>query len=247
MIIHNIMETPLAYLANRTRQLAEFVGRPNAKESLATVKSPQKVIIIRAILATPGLPEFLYERVVAKPYSRIGYEVIGIGAHAVTVKDGSTRVRKIYPESVGMTKDEKLALIAKWEARQALNLTHMSEHTIPQSFSIEPFVLPPFTDDSVVTASQPIVEFDRTIMLPQLARGRVATAATQFVLDGQAMFESTSGDAVPDVVGNCNLVIDRVRDRAVLIDTIALMANDPSDKRAYRQSAAIFGPQEPEV
>ncbi|MDB5161548.1 MAG: hypothetical protein JWM52_56 [Candidatus Saccharibacteria bacterium] len=241
------MEMPLSYFANRTRQLAEFVGRPNARESLETIQNPQRVLILRAILATPGLPAFLYQQIVAKPYKKIGYDVIGIGAHAVTVKDGPSRVKKIYPESIGISDEQKLALLAKWEARQALNITHIPQHTVEQQFSIEPFSLPPFNDDSVVTASQPIIEFDHTIMSTQLTRGRVTAAATQFVLDGQAMYEATRGAAVPDVIGNCNLVIDRLRNRVVLIDTIALMEDDPSDHRAYQQSAAIFAPDQDEI
>lgn len=98
------LQETITHIRSRTDQLANFVYSPDAREILAQGDlHPARAMVIRAILATPRLPKFLHEHTQGSAYRRAGFDILGIGYHAITVDDGPSTVRKFYRHTAAMS------------------------------------------------------------------------------------------------------------------------------------------------
>lgn len=218
------------HINSRINQAASFVVQEDALEIINSGELTSKVraLTLRAIIATPGLPEFLYNTRIIAPYRRQGFSVVGTGAHAVALRDGHSAVRKIYPETAAMNIRQKHEHIDLLRYKQSVAQKHLGRFVLPQSFSIEPHPL--HESQSVVSASQPLVVAQGSI--------RVATAQPHPELDeftDRSFAMQDEDAALPDVVGNKNLLICKDR-RLILVDPITLHARDPDDQNAYARA-----------
>lgn len=116
------LQETITHIRSRADQLANFVFSPEAREVLAQGDiHPARALVIRAILATPGLPKFLHEHTQASAYRKAGFNILGIGYHAITTDDGPSQVRKFYRHTATMGEDAQKSK-SIFGARN--NLTH---------------------------------------------------------------------------------------------------------------------------
>lgn len=217
-------------LRQRINQLANFVHNPGAHEILAEgTIHPARALVIRAILATPGLPKFLHDMTNATQYRRAGFDVLGVGYHAVTVSDGSEKVRKFYRHTSDMSEAEQTAQMNDWNAKQSLILEHLGMYAVPQNFDIDAHPLDP--NKSLVVATQ-----DRIIpagVINIFEPDSIPESAREFLARSQAMPTTGAIVAVPDLIGHENAVVEATTGAIKLVDPIALVRDDPSDTAGY--------------
>jgi len=220
----------ITYVRRRIDQLSHFVQNPNAREMLAEgTMNPVRAMVIRAVLATPGLPDFLQERSYISGYRRAGFDVLGTGYHAVTVTDGPAAVKKFYRHTAGLTESEQNGQIKVWDAKQKLALEHLGAYAVPQTFTIESNPLN--SAESVVTATQERIESVGAIDI--FAPEQNLDGTQSFIADSYAMQYQSGIAAVPDLFGRNNAVIEATTGAVKLIDPITLVRDDPIDENGY--------------
>lgn len=223
-----------SYVRRRIEQIAMFTQDPNALEILASGSvNPLRAIVLRAVMATPGLPNFLYQQTVAPEYRKAGFDIIGVGYGAVTVSDGPDMVRKFYRHTAGNSEEAHKAAIELWTAKQSLTLEHLGAYAVPQFFSIEEN--PTNTSESIVSAIQRRINPRGAINMFQSEQ--IPELAIPFLHDSQAMHQNSIHNAVPDLVGRDNVLIESGTSKVFLIDPIALLGDDQGDKSSHAKVA----------
>lgn len=235
----NVFDTlSVRHINRRIDQIAKFCHSEQAEDELTQgTVHPVRALVLRAVLATPGLPDFLYRQRIVRPYEQSGYHVIGAGANATTLRDGDHGVRKIYEQTAHLSEAEQLQLIADFEMRQSITHHHLGSHSVAQAFSVDHHPLRPTR--SVVVATQPFVPYGDTLNFydpatlnrPELIRFR------QRCYD---MAENSTPRALPDLAGNSNVLIHAETHKPVLIDPIALLHDDPADDKAFLKTSLIL-------
>lgn len=222
--------TGIAYLRQRLEQVALFTQDPNAPEILASgTLNPIRAIALRAVMATPGLPNFLHESVVLSGYRKAGLDILGVGFSAVTVSDGTENVRKYYRHTAGTGEQFQQESINNWVRKQDLALEHLGSYTVAQNFSIEANPLKP--NESIVVARQQRIHSVGAINM--FTSEGIPDEATEFIKEAQRMHETSEFNAVPDLIGRDNVLIEAGSRALKLIDPITLVNNDPGDRRGY--------------
>lgn len=94
-------------------------------------------------MATPGLPEFLYNRAYTRRYRATGHEILGVGHHVVTVVDGAHQERKCYRKTAGLSEAKQQRQVATMQRKQGSTLAHLEPFAIPQEFFIQEYPLAP--------------------------------------------------------------------------------------------------------
>lgn len=217
------------HISERLDQIASFVTRDDALEVIKAgeLRSKARALALRAIIATPGLPDFLYNTRIRKPYADHGLPVIGVGVHAVAVKSGTSEVKKLYPRTVTMDQRQKNDYISALDDKQKIACKYLGQFVVPQEFSIQTNPLDDST--SVVIAIQPFIKPHASI---KLGTATVSEELNDFAARSLCMQDE--GHALPDIVGNRNLLVGE--NGIQLIDPIALLADDPSDSYAYEKA-----------
>ena len=229
---------PHHHIAQRLRQVTDFVNDPRAPEALAEGRvHPARAVVLKAIMATPGLPHFLYSRTYTKPYEAAGHEVLGTGYHAVVVDDGPHQVRKFYRRTAGLSEAEQRAHLAHLEQKQQSTLSHLPSFTVPQEFFIQEDPLNP--NQSIIAATQARVAIKAGLNFYKGAAPLIADPST-FAAQALTMQEESTPTALPDVVGVNNLVVEAHTGEILLIDPVSLHADDPEDDVAYQQAQRIL-------
>ena len=233
----NVKDT-LPYVNDRINQIAKFCHADQAKDELEHGElNPLRALVLRAIIATPGLPDFLYDQRVVRPYERGGYAVVGAGMHTTAIQDGPHAVRKIHENSLHLSESEQYELIDHLESRQALTAHHLGRYCLSQTYAIDQHPLRP--NKSVVVATQPFISAMRSINFFQRADSQ-QTELAGFAKKCHNMYANSNYEALPDLAGNNNVLIDAETRTPLLIDPIALLRADPSDNRAYEKTATIL-------
>ena len=231
-------ESSFSYLTQRLQQVTDFVNDPRAPEALAEGRvHPLRAVVLRAVMATPGLPEFMYARAYTRRYQAAGHEILGVGYHAVTVADGPNQVRKFYRHTAGQSEAEQRQHVALLQQKQASTLAHLEPFAVPEEFFVQEDPLNP--SRSVVAATQARIAIKTGLNFytgaEPLAVNPVAFAES--ALDMQA---NSDPAALPDVVGVNNLVVEADTGAILLIDPVSLQASDPSDSAAYERAQQIL-------
>ncbi|MGV9001717.1 MAG: hypothetical protein ACOH18_02050 [Candidatus Saccharimonadaceae bacterium] len=219
-----------SYFERRLKQIAVFIESPNAHEVLASGElNPIRVVALRAIMATPGLPDFLHRHAMAPEYRRAGFNILGIGFGAVTVGDGPESVLKYYRHTAGENEASQQATIQTWTAKQDLVLEHLGQYAVPQTFTIEQNPLN--LSESIIAARQSRIKSTGAINV--FRSNEIPACAVPFIEDSQHMHHNSGRTAVPDLVGRNNALIEAGTGAIKLIDPIALTSYDPGDEAAY--------------
>ena len=232
------MEDPFAHIVDRARMVAAFVNAPEAHERVENVKSPINRMVLRAVLATPGLPLFLYRKLISHAYEEAGFRVIGTGTHAVTVLDGDSGVKKFYPESRGMNETKMRALLKRWNDRQDPLLEHLEPFTIPQAFTIESDPLNP-NGGPIVASTQELILARKSISFTDPRWVSPDGQLADFIQRSHTMYHTTPEHAVPDIIGSRNVLIG-MDGQPLLVDTVSLFADDHEDAHAHGKSKRIL-------
>lgn len=230
--------SPKDYLKGRLQQLTDFVNDPRAAEALAEGRvHPARGLVLRAVMATPGLPTFLYNQAYTRRYRVAGHEVLGVGYHAVTVADGAKQVRKFYRKTAGLSEAEQQRHVTAMQHKQASSLAHLEPFAIPQEFFIQQDPLNP--NQSVVAATQARVAIKAGLNFYSGAAPLVADPSA-FATSALEMQAASDPTALPDVVGINNLVVEVDTGAILLIDPVSLHAGDPEDAPSYQQAQRIL-------
>lgn len=231
-------ESPKSYVAKRLQLLTDFVNDPRSAEVLAEGGvHPARALVLRAVMATPGLPKFLYNNAYTRHYKAAGHEILGIGYHAITVADGPNAVRKFFRRTAGQTEAQQQQQIKELEHKQASALTHLAEYTVPQHFFIQENPLNP--QESVVAATQARINIQTGINF-YLGADAPAADPSDFAASALEMQENSDPHALPDVVGVNNLVVEADTGAILLIDPVSLHADDPIDVPSYERAQRIL-------
>lgn len=176
-------------------------------------------------------PEFFANRIQNR-YKKAGYTVLGLGLHSITLADGDS-VLKVYRNTVGLDEAEQNEMKLYWERKQNVLLGSLSDHAVPQTFSIDSH--PVDGARSVVLAHQPYVHAHHSIRLPLDSPAQLPEST--FVAKCITMHDMVG--AVPDIVGIDNIFMtdDGIR----IVDTIPLEASDPTDTGAFQRARDILG------
>ncbi len=226
-----------SYVRFRIEQIATFVNSPDAYEQLSSgTMNPLRAMVIRAVMLTPGLPHFLHERVGAPGYRQAGLDILGIGFHAVTVKDGEDSVRKYYRRTVGASEASQREIIKIWNAKQNMILAHLGEYAVPQFFEIGENPLN--NTQSIVTATQARISSVGSINM--FKPDSIPKSALHFFHDSQQMNLTNGNSAVPDLIGKENALIEASTGAIKLIDPIALVREDPVDEPGYHRVTSFL-------
>ncbi len=231
------LQKTITHIRSRTDQLANFVYSPDAREILAQGDlHPARAMVIRAILATPRLPKFLHEHTQGSAYRRAGFDILGIGYHAITVDDGPSTVRKFYRHTAAMSEGAQKKQIDIWCEKQSYALEHLAEYAVAQSFAIEANPLNP--SQSIVTATQERIH--STSGVNMFVPETIPESAQAFLRDSRAMLIESGIAAAPDLPGRDYAVIDTSTGAIKLIDPITLVASDPTDEVGYQKVARFL-------
>ncbi len=224
------MPESLEYTKRRLTQLADFIVNPDAPEILAEGSvHPIRAMVINAVLLTPGMPAFISRYSTVQLYRRAGFSVLGSGYHAITTEDGPESVRKFYPRTGLLEASAQQALLDSWRKRQALTAQHMGSYFIPQLFSIEQDPLHP--DRSLISAAQQRVYSKGAISIRAI--NAAPHIARDFLEASYSMQAESAPEALPDLVGRDNAVVDVTTGMVKLIDPIPLIRSDPVDQLGF--------------
>lgn len=231
-------ESSFSYLIKRLQQVTDFVNDPRALEALAEGRvHPVRAVVLRAVMATPGLPEFLYNQAYTRRYQAAGHEILGIGYHAVTVADGPNQVRKFYRHTAGQSEAEQRQHVALLQQKQASTLAHLEPFAVPQEFFIQEDPLNP--NQSVVVATQARIAI-KTGLNFYTGAEPLAVNPVAFAESALEMQANSDPMALPDVVGVNNLVVEADTGAILLIDPVSLHADDPIDAPSYERAQRIL-------
>jgi len=193
------------HIDNRLNQAINFTQSERVTEKIrdGEFNSRLRRMTLQAILATPGLPDFLYERHIVRPYARIGREVIGAGAHSIALADGTDKVQKVLFETRGKSETEQRAFITELDADQEVSLRHLEPFTLAQSFAIEPDPLHPH-QPIVIARQQRVDGISATPIFHGELDGNSKT--DEFIAGSHTMLHAER--ALPDLDGNANVIIN---------------------------------------
>lgn len=232
------MKEIIPYLNRRLNQVIEFTNSDNPRERLANGKiHPVRSLALKAVLATPGLPAFLYRHYGAGAFEQAGYTIAGTGNHAITLHDGNKMVRKIYPYTEHLSEEEQTRQIETWRHKQSLSLEYLEPYSIEQDFSLDAHPLRP--NVSVIIAQQRYIAPALSINLSN--ETPISESVTNFIAASKIMHTASQPTALPDVIGRNNLVIEAETNLLCLIDPISLVRHDPSDILAYQSALSVLG------
>ncbi len=176
-------------------------------------------------------PHFM-SKLVTSPYRRHGFEVLGIGYHSVVVsnRDDDT-VHKFHHRTLDLDQQQKQHYINRLYRKQKILTDFYPEEMIGhQEFVVEPFPLNPSV--TAVVSKQP--RFHGTFLSRSEALNIPEFRKPSLLMHEQAF-------TLPDLVGKENIIIPTGQATPVIIDTIPLEKDDPSDFLAYHVAKDIIG------
>lgn len=224
------------HISNRLDHIVAFTHGERARERLASDEFNSRVrrMALVAVMATPGLPEFLYEQRVVSPYRAVGYNVIGLGTSATTLDAQDGTVLKILHKTRNMPEASQRAEIDRLERLQDVSLKYLEQFIPVQEFSIggDPLSL----DKDVVIARQEKV--DGRSATPMLRGKEEPTDAFNDFIDAAEKMKN-DGVAVPDLLGSSNLLVGKAGG-IHLIDTICTVNSTEDGGKAFKRNCQVL-------
>ena len=184
--------------------------------------SPKRIAKGALLMAYDFQPH-VFSHYLRKPFTKAGFEVIGVGSHATVLEDGPSSVLKLYRATQAMDEQQLALRKQQLEQKQASLLQYMGKFVTPQVFFIDTH--PVYKDTPLLMATQ-----ERVNGTPvNLTEGYTDTNIQVLLESSLVMHDNIQ--SLPDVIGANNIIATTEGER--IIDAIPLVQSDPEDATGY--------------